>query len=341
MSIGTAVIGVGHWGPNIARNLATEPDVELRWVVDRDPDRLEQVKESLPAVRTSTEVDDVWSDAEVDAVAIATPTTTHDSLVGQALRSGKHVLVEKPITNNSSVGEGLVQLASDQDLVLMVGHVFLFNEAILAAKRIIDSGELGELFHIAMVRTNLGPIRYDVNVSWDLAPHDVSIANYLLGSQAVGVSAVSGSWINPDIADAVFATLRYPNEVLVNLHLSWLSPRKVRDITVVGSGKMLTIDDLNVGEPIRIHDKWVSDDRLTPAWIDNYLSFRSSIRDGAIHIPKVNLSEPLAAECRHFLECVRSGETPRSDGGFGVDVVKVLEAVDRSIEASGREEPVA
>lgn len=340
MSVGVAVIGVGHWGPNIARNFASEPGVELEWVVDRDPDRLDQVRQSLPGVRTSTEVDDVWSDEGVDAVAIATPTTTHESLVGQALRAGKHVLVEKPITNDSVAGEQLVQLASDRALVLMVGHVFLFNEAIITAKRIIDSGELGDVFHVAMVRTNLGPIRYDVNVSWDLAPHDVSIANYLLGSQAVGVSAVAGSWINPDVADAVFATLRYPGDVLVNLHLSWLSPRKVRDITVVGSEKMLTIDDLNVGEPIRIHDKWVSEDRLTPAWTDNYLSFRSSVRDGSIHIPKVNLSEPLAAECRHFLECVRSGETPRSDGGFGVDIVKVLEAIDGSIAASGREQSI-
>ena len=340
MSIGVAVIGVGHWGPNLARNLHNELGVELRWVVDRDPDRLDYVRQSLPGVGTSTTVDDVWSDPEVDAVVIATPTSTHGKLVEEALRSGKHVLVEKPIVDDSVLGTSLVDLAAELGLVLMVGHVFLFNEAILVAKRLLDEGELGEVFHVTMVRTNLGPIRYDVNVNWDLAAHDVSIANYLLGSGPLSVSAVGGSWINPDIVDAVFATLRYPGNILVNLHLSWLSPRKVRDITIVGSEKMLTVDDLSLTEPIRIHDKGVSAERITPTWTDNYMSFRSSVRDGAIHIPKVNLNEPLKAECRHFLENVRSGETPRSDGAFGVGVVRVLEAIDRSLESSGSEHAV-
>ena len=250
------------------------------------------------------------------------------------------MLVEKPIVDDSIFGTSLVDLAAEAGLVLMVGHVFLFNEAILAAKRFVDEGERGDVFHVTMVRTNLGPIRYDVNVNWDLAAHDVSIANYLLGSEPLSVSAVGGSWINQNIADAVFATLRYPRNVLVNLHLSWLSPRKVRDITIVGSEKMLTVDDLSLSEPIRIHDKGVSAERITPTWTDNYLSFRSSVRDGAIHIPKVNLNEPLRAECRHFLESVRSGETPRSDGAFGVSVVRVLEAIDRSIASSGAEHAV-
>ena len=340
MSIGVAVIGVGHWGPNLARNFHSEPGVELRWVVDRDNGRLDHVRQSLPGVRTSTTVDDVWRDPKVDAVAIATPTSTHGKLVEQALRSGKHVLVEKPIVDDSDLGTALVALAAEAGLVLMVGHVFLFNEAILMAKRFVDEGELGDLFHITMVRTNLGPIRYDVNVSWDLAAHDVSIANFLLGSEPLSVSAVGGSWINSDIADAVFATLRYPDNVLVNLHLSWLSPRKERDITIVGSEKMLTVDDLSLTEPIRIHDKGVSAERITPTWTDNYLSFRSSVRDGAIHIPKVNLSEPLRAECQHFLESISSGEAPRSDGAFGVSVVRVLEAIDRSIASSGAEHAV-
>jgi predicted dehydrogenase len=340
VSVVVSVIGVGHWGPNLARNFANDPNVDLRWVVDRDEGRLEQVRRSLPGVKTTTAVEDVWTDGDVDAVAIATPTSTHGTLVEQALLAGMHVLVEKPITNDSASGDALVRLAAERDLVLMVGHVFLFNEAVLETKRIIDSGELGEIFHVAMVRTNLGPIRYDVDVSWDLAPHDLSIANYLLGTQPVGVSAMGGSWINSDIADALFATLRYPDNVLVNLHLSWLSPRKVRDITIVGSDKMLTLDDMNLSEPIRIHEKWVSEDRSSPAWTDNYLSFRSSVRDGSIHIPKVALSEPLAAECRHFIGCVQSGETPRSDGAFGVDVVRVLEATQRSMQNAGQEQVV-
>jgi predicted dehydrogenase len=192
-----------------------------------------------------------------------------------------------------------------------------------------------------MVRTNLGPIRLDVDASWDLAAHDLSIASYWLGSEPVTASAMGGSWINAGIDDAVFAVLGYPGDVLVNLHSSWLNPRKVRDITVVGDHKMLTLDDMNISEPIRIYDKQVTDSLVHPAFVDTFASFRASIREGDITIPNVGLGEPLKAECRDFIECVQSGARPMSGGREALGVVRALEAMQRSMKNRGREEPVA
>jgi predicted dehydrogenase len=191
-----------------------------------------------------------------------------------------------------------------------------------------------------MTRTNLGPIRLDVDAAWDLGSHDISIANYWLGMEPTSASAIGGSWINEGLADAVFATLRYPGGVLVNLHVSWLNPRKVRDITVVGEKMMLTLDDMSLTEPLRIYDKGVSAETVAPPWVDSFGSFRASVREGTITIPKVSLGEPLASECDHFIECVQYARTPVSDGALGVAVVRALDAIGRSMTNGGREEPV-
>ena len=254
-----------------------------------------------------------------------------------ALAAGKHVLVEKPIAHDTAASDELVRLAEVAGLTLMVGHVFLFNGAVREAARIIDSGDLGKIFHISMVRTNLGPIRMDVDASWDLAAHDISVANFLLKSQPLTASAVGGDWINKGIADAVFTTLRYPHNVLVNLHVSWLNPRKVRDITIVGEQMMLTIDDMNLNEPIRIYDKGIKDDVSTPGWADTFGSFRSSVREGNVTIPRVALGEPLLAECEHFIECVTERKTPISSGVVGADVVRTLTAITESMSLNGAE----
>ncbi len=243
-------------------------------MVDRDASRLALVNERFPAIRTATNPDTLWNDPDLDAVVVATPTTTHADLVERALDAGKHVLVEKPISDDVARASQLAERASDKGLVLMVGHVFLFNGGIQEVKRIIDRGDLGCPYHVSMVRTNLGPIRVDVDAAWDLASHDISIANYWFGTVPRSASAVGGSWINDGIADAVFATLRYPNKVLVNLHVSWLSPRKVRTITVVGERLMLTFDDMDLSEPLRVYDKGVSPQRTTPEWVDSFGSFR-------------------------------------------------------------------
>jgi predicted dehydrogenase len=203
----------------------------------------------------------------------------------------------------------------------------------------LERGDLGQVHYIAALRTNLGPIRPDVNAAWDLASHDVSIVQYWLGAPAISASAVGGTWVNPGVEDAVFATLRYPGGVMVNLHVSWLNPRKVRHITVVGERRMLTCDDMELSEPIRVYDKGVAD-APAAAVVDSFGSFRGSIREGDIVIPKVPHGEPLRAECAHFLECLGSGRAPETGGREGLAVVRTLEAVDRSMRSHGREEPV-
>jgi predicted dehydrogenase len=339
--IRVAVVGAGHWGPNLIRNFENPPASTVRWVIDRDERRLDQVRSRYPDVRVSAEANDAFDDDEVDAVVVATPTTTHFPLVKAALERSKHVLVEKPITDSPDQGRALVELAAERQRVLMVGHVFVYNPGVEKVKQYLQEGVLGRVFYISMVRTNLGPIRVDVNAAWDLASHDISIANYWLDSEPESASAVGGTWINDGIEDAVFATLRYPSGVLVNLHSSWLNPRKSRDITVVGERSMLTLDDMNLSEPVRIYDKGVTDETFTPAFVDTFASFRASVREGSITIPKVALGEPLRTECEHFISCVADGTPPKTGGREGLAVVRVLDAIARSARAGGRAEPVS
>ena len=339
--IRVAVVGAGHWGPNLIRNFHNRERSEVLWVVDRDPGRLGQVRGRFPEIQVAQEAEPALADVRVDGVVIATPTSTHYRFAKAALERGKHVLVEKPIATAVREGAELCALAAARGRVLMIGHVFLFNPGIQRVKQYLDAGELGRIYYVAMVRTNLGPIRVDVDAAWDLASHDVSVVNYWLEGEPVTVAAVGGTWINPGVADAVFATLRYPDDVLVNLHVSWLNPRKARDITVVGEKRMLTFDDMNLTEPIRVYDKRVTDDRTTVGYVDSFASFRASIREGEIVIPRVVLGEPLRAECEHFLDCVESGKPPLTGGEQGMAVVRVLEAIERSARNGGREERTA
>lgn len=334
-----AVLGAGHWGPNLIRNFHNHQTSEVAWVVDRDEARLALTRSRYPEVRTAVDPDAAFADPEVDAVVIATPTVTHYELTAAALQAGKHALVEKPIATRAAEAEELCALADRNGRVLMVGHVFLFNSAIRRAREYLDSGKLGQIFYVSMVRTNLGPIRMDVNAAWDLAAHDVAIANYWLQTLPTSAAAQGGSWINAGIEDAVFANFWYPQGVMVNLHVSWLSPRKVRDITVVGEKGMLTFDDMNLSEPLRFYDRQVTDQR-SPGFIDTFASFRTSIREGEIVIPKVASNEPLRAECEHFLECILSGSRPISDGLSAAAAVRVLAALERSLRHDGRREAV-
>ncbi|MCC7536975.1 MAG: Gfo/Idh/MocA family oxidoreductase [Deltaproteobacteria bacterium] len=333
-----AVIGAGHWGPNLIRNFHDKRASEVVWVIDSAASRLEEVRSRFPEVRVSASIDDALGDPTVDAVSISTPTVTHHAIAKAALEAGKHVLVEKPITSDAAHGDELCALSERVGRILMVGHVFLYNAAIQRVKQYIDEGLLGRIYYVSMVRTNLGPIRMDVNAAWDLASHDVSVVNYWLGGPPLSAAALGGSWINPGIEDAVFATLRYPDKVLVNLHASWLNPKKAREITVVGERRMLTVDDMNMSEPIRIYDKQVTDARTRPGFIDTFASFRASVRDGDITIPKISAGEPLKAECDHFLQCIARGTPPLTGGRDGVAVVRALAAIQRSIANNGREE---
>jgi predicted dehydrogenase len=338
--IRVAVIGAGHWGPNLIRNFHNRERSEVVWVVDPDAARVALVRARFAEVKTAPDPGPALADPDVDAVVVATPASTHHALAKAALERGKHVLVEKPIATDARHGEELCTLAAKSGLVLMVGHVFLYNPGIRRVKQYLDEGHLGRVYYVAMVRTNLGPIRVDVNAAWDLASHDVAIVNYWLGTAPLTVSAIGATWINDGIEDAVFATFRYRGNVVANLHVSWLNPRKSRDITVVGERRMLTFDDMNLAEPLRLYDKQVTDDRTVPAYVDSFASFRASVREGDVTIPKVALGEPLKAECDHFLECIATGATPLTGGPEGLAVVRALEALQRSARGGGREEPV-
>jgi predicted dehydrogenase len=338
--IQVAVLGAGHWGPNLIRNFHNHLQSKVAWVLDLDPSRLAEVSTRFPDIKTTSSTAEVLGDPSIDAVVVATPTSTHFALAKAALERNKSVLVEKPIATSSREAAELCAIAGRTKRVLMVGHVFVFNPGIQRVKQLIDAGDLGQLYYVSMVRTNLGPIRVDVNAAWDLAAHDISIVNYWLGDGPVSVSATGGTWVNPGIEDVMFATLRYPAGVLVNLHVSWLNPRKARDITVVGDKKMLTFDDMNLSEPLRIYDKHVTDTRTSVPYVDSFGSFRASVRDGDITVPRVALGEPLKMECEHFLECVRAGRQPLTGGPEGLAVVRALEAIQRSAAQRGREERV-
>lgn len=339
-AVGIAVIGAGQWGPNLIRNFHDAENSRVVWVVDSDPSRLEQVRARFPEARLGRKAGPALADPEVTAVVVATPTSTHYEIVKAALDQGKHVLVEKPLATAVAEAEELCCMAEHRSLVLLVGHVFLFNTGVRRVARLIDDGDLGRIYYVSMVRTNLGPIRTEVSAAWDLASHDIAIANFWLGGKPTSVSALGGRWINPGFEDAVFATLRYPGAVLVSLHASWLNPRKARDITIVGERRMATLDDMSLSEPLRVFDKSVSDERSNVGFVDTFASFRASVHEGDITIPRVPLSEPLRAECEHFLECIVDGTTPLSGGPEGLAVVRVLEALDRSLQRQGHEEQV-
>ena len=334
-----AILGAGHWGPNLIRNFHTHDGSTVAWVIDRDEQRLDLARARYPDVRFGTDPSLAISDPAVDGVVIATPTVTHFSLAREALAAGKHVLVEKPMATTPQEADELCALAQTNERVLLVGQVFLFNRVVRQVKEYLERQRFGRVFYLSMVRTNLGPIRQDVNAAWDLAAHDVAIANYWLGRAPRAAAAQGGCWINQGIDDTVFATLWYPDDVLVHLHVSWLSPRKVRDITVVGERGMLTFDDMNLMEPLRLYDKIVTDAR-TPGFIDTFASFRTSVREGDIVIPRVGTGEPLKAECEHFLDCIRGGVTPVSDGRSGADAVRALAAIQRSLAHGGRREEI-
>lgn len=335
------VIGAGHWGPNLIRNFSQSGRSQVVAVAEADPRRRAKIAATYAGVECLADGDALIARADVDAVVVATPTATHHRLARAALAAGKHVFVEKPLTRTVADGEELVALAARQQRVLLTGHVFLFNEGVRTVKRRIDAGELGRVQYVTSLRTNLGPVRTDVSALWDLAAHDVSIFNYWLGRPPLRATGKGGAYVNPGVEDVVFATLEYPEGVLAHMHASWLSPHKIRQITVVGDRRMLVFDDMNLTEPVRIYDKGVLDPAADGPVVDSFAGFRSSIREGDIVIPKVVMGEPLRAECDHFLDCVQKGTPPLCGPADALEVVRVLAAVERSLRGSSAEEALS
>jgi predicted dehydrogenase len=337
MTVNVALVGPGYWGPNLARNLAMTPGARLHTLCDLREDRLNEVGRAYPGVKLETEVERVLQDPEVTAVVIATPVATHFELARAALAAGKHVLVEKPLATSSEECRALIALAAERGLTLMVGHVFLYNAAVRKVKEYIDSGELGDVYYVCCQRLNLGIVRQDVNALWNFAPHDVSVLNYWLGTRPRGVSTRGFSYLQPNVEDVVFMTIDYPGGVGANVHISWLDPRKVRAMTVVGSKKMVVYDDVDTDAPLMIYDKGITrrPGEGPAATSGGFGEFRFLTRAGDVVIPRFDQSEPLRAECRHFIECVQSGATPVSDGVEALRVVEVLEAAQASLARSG------
>ena len=320
------VVGCGYWGPNLVRNFFELPSAELVAVAELKADRREYIARRYPGVQTTDDYQDLFSMA-LDAVVVATPPPTHFPIARSCLQNGLHVLVEKPLTLCSEDALALVELAAERGLTLMVGHTFEYNAAVQALKELIDSGELGTIQYVDAVRVNLGLFQRDLDVIWDLAPHDISILLYLLNSHPVLVSAHGADCIFRGKHDIAYLNLEFANRVLAHVRLSWLDPCKVRRITVVGSRKMVVYDDVENLEKLRIYDKGVE----APPYTDTYGDFQCSYRYGDVVIPNIRFAEPLRVECQHFVECITDDARPRSCGWDGLKVVRVLEAAERSL----------
>jgi predicted dehydrogenase len=329
MAVRVGVVGLGYWGPNLARNLDAEPGAELRWLCDGSPEALERHGARFPTARVTGHVDDLLADDELDAVVVATPVPTHAELAVRVLEAGKHCFVEKPLADSVADAERAVAAASSAGRVLMVGHLLEYHPGLRRLKEIVDAGELGDIHYIYGNRLNLGKLRADENALWSLGAHDVSVVLRLAGGEEPHECSARGeAYMRPPVEDVVFAYLRFPSGLAAHLHLSWLDPHKERRITVVGSKRMATFDDMAVEGKLTVYDKGF--DEPTSSW-GEYIA-----RSGDIWSPRVPSTEPLRLEVQHFLECCASGETPLSDGESGLRVVRVLEALQRDLDASRR-----
>ena len=320
------LIGYGYWGPNLLRNYAELGTARLKWVCDLRPERLERAVTRYPSLLSTTRVSDVLDDPEVDAVLIATPISTHHPLTMQALRAGKHVFVEKPLATSVAECDEMCEAAEERNLTLMVGHTFVYSPPVRTVKRLLEAGELGDVFFVTCSRVNLGLHQTDVSVVWDLAPHDLSILEYWLGEAPLSVQAMGRSCINNGIPDVAFLNVRYGSGIVAELQVSWLSPVKLRRTIIVGSKKMLMYDDTESVEKAKIFDQGVDFDDP-----ETFGEFQLSYRTGDIFIPRVENTEPLSLEAAHFVDCCTTGACPITDGAAGRSVVAALEAAQRSL----------
>lgn len=333
MKIG--IIGYGYWGPNLVRNLAQLDEVEVSWCADQRAERRALAQKQYPAVRVTENAGVIFDDKLVDAIVIATPVGTHFDLAKRALESGKHVLVEKPMTQTAAQSEELIGLASKNDRVLMVDHTFVYTGAVRKMKEIIEVGELGDLYYFDSVRVNLGLIQRDVDVLWDLAPHDLSILAHLIKDPPKYVSAVGSGHTGNGHADVAYMTVAFDNDFIAHFHVNWLSPVKIRQTLIGGSRRMLVYDDMQPSEKIRVYDRGVRVTTREGAY-NTLIDYRS----GDMWAPKIDLREALSIECQHFVDCIKFKKVPQSSGESGLAVVKLLEAASKSLADGGKGVPV-
>jgi predicted dehydrogenase len=331
------VVGCGYWGPNLIRNLHQLPDSQLKVICDVSEARLRHMARLYPGLATTTDFDELLNDPELDAIVVATPARFHYQMGKACLEAGKHLFVEKPMARTAAEAKELTVIAKKHGLVVMVGHTFLFSPAVRRMKEIVDSGDVGEILYIAARRLNLGLFQKDINVAWDLAPHDISIILHLLEEQPLNVSCTGSSHVNKNIEDVTMMYLSFRKNRCAFVHNSWLDPKKVRQMTVVGSRRMIVYDDTEPLEKLKIYDARVE----VPPHYDTFAEFTYSYHYGDAYIPYIKQDEPLKLECQHFVDCIRDGSVPLTDGRLGLEVVRILEAAGMSLQQKGAAVPLA
>jgi predicted dehydrogenase len=329
--LNVGVVGCGYWGPNLVRNFRQSPDCNLKVLCDASDSRLSHMRRLYPDLGTTTKFEDLLNDSEIDAVVIATPVRFHYTMAKAALSAGKHVFIEKPMARTEAEAAELISMAEQQGLILMIGHTFLFSPAVRRMKEIISAGDIGEVQYIAARRLNLGLFQKDINVAWDLAPHDISILLHLLDELPQSVSCQGSSHVTKGIEDVTMMHLNFRKNRCAFIHNSWLDPKKVRQMTVVGSQRMIVYDDTEPLEKLKIYDARVE----VPPHYDTFAEFTYSYHYGDSYVPYVKQDEPLKLECQHFLECIAEGKTPITNGRLGMEVVRILEASSESLRQHG------
>jgi len=329
------LIGCGHWGPNYIRSFQRIKGTSLEVACDLDKKKIKLIKDKYPHIKVTTNSDDIIKDASLDAVVIATPAKTHYALIKQALKSGKHVLAEKPLTVEVKQAKDLIKLAKKCKKVLIPGHIFEHHDGIKEVQKRVLKKTLGRLHYMYSRRTNLGPIRHDVNAIWDLALHDISIFNFVLNATPLKVKANGFSYLRDNLEDVGFIILYYPKNIVAHIHVSWLDPRKIREIVIVGNKKMLMFNDLDYAGPIKVYDKRVMKKKYEKSY-STFKEFRMIIKAGAESTPKVKIREPLLVECKNFIGCVKEGKADSSYLKRGLDVVAALVAAKESMASGGK-----
>lgn len=325
------VVGCGYWGPNLIRNFRSLPNCRFKAMCDLNVERLAHLKTLYPDVTGLTDYREMLETMELDAVVVASPVQHHYELAKTSLLAGKHTLIEKPMAGSVAEGEELIEIAERMGLVLMIGHTFLYSAPVRKIADIVRSGDIGDIRYINARRLNLGLFQKDINVAWDLAPHDLSIILHILGEQPVSVNCEGNAHVTKGIEDVTNMSLTFRNNRFATIQSSWLEPRKVREMTIVGSRRMIVYDDLQAQQSIRIYDVRV--DR--PPHYDSFGDFQYSYHYGDSYIPHVKQEEPLKLECQHFLDCINNGTRPQTDGRMGLEVVRILEASSASLRQNG------
>ncbi len=331
--ITVGVVGAGYWGPNIIRNFFSSKEFSVKSCADLNQKRLDFINSVYPSIKTTLDYKDIIKDPSIDTVAICTPVFTHYEIASHALQAGKHILIEKPMTSTSEQAEDLINIAEKNNLVILVDHTFLFTNTVRKIKDLIETGEIGDIYYFDSVRVNLGLFQHDINVVWDLAPHDISIMDYLINKKAESVVATGADHLGSGLEDVAYITVYYPDNIIAHIHVNWLSPVKIRQTQISGTKKMIVWDDNSPSEKIKVYDKGIEIIQT----IDQIYHTLIQYRTGDMYCPKIAQNEALAVEVEHFAECIEKSIKPLSDGYSGLRIVKFLEMSEKSIKNRGKE----